>query len=494
MHRRTDIEEDLDLALMPVNRIFKMHADTYPDRPMVTCEDRMVTRNEFDHRTNRLARAYAELGVGQDDLVTIALPNGIEFLEAAVATLKLGATPQPVSHKLPRQELESIVQLAKPALIVGATDDIGKNCPHVGPDFVPSNALSDDIHPDRIARCWKAPTSGGSTGRPKLILAGNAAQFDPSADFAGMALGQTQLVPGPFYHNAPFSFALIGLTRGHHLVVMKRFDALESLTLLDQHKPEWVLMVPTMMLRIWRLGADVRNRYDLSSIKFLWHMAAPCPTWLKEEWIKWIGPEKIWELYGGTEGQGTTVINGTEWLEHKGSVGKPNAICQMKILDDEGHELPAGEIGEIYMRPNNGVGTTYTYVGAEAKSTTDGFESLGDLGSFDEDGYLYLADRRTDMILSGGANIYPAEVEAAIDQYPHVRSSAVIGLPDEDLGSRVHAIVDVTEPTTKDELLAFLADQLVRYKLPRTIEFVNDPVRDDAGKVRRKALREERLH
>lgn len=187
------------------------------------------------------------------------------------------------------------------------------------------------------------------------------------------------------------------------------------------------------------------------------------------------------------------MITGSEWLEHRGSVGKPNVTCEMIIVDEEGNQLPPNEIGEVYMRPITGPGSTYRYIGAEPKAIDGGFESIGDMGYFDEDGYLYLADRQTDMILSGGANIYPAEVEAAIDSCPGVRSSAVIGLPHEDLGNFVHAIVDAPEGVTEEALLTHLAERLVRYKIPRTIEFSDEPLRDDAGKVRRKSLRQERI-
>ncbi|WP_374143449.1 AMP-binding protein [Sphingomonas sp.] len=485
------------MAVMSMAAVLKMHADADPDRPMITCEGHSISRRDFDLSTNRLARAYQALGVGEDDLVTIALPNGIEFYQAAVATWKLGATPQPVSAKLPDAELQAIVELAKPALIVGTARAVVGGRAHVAEGFVPAPDLSPEISdaplPDRITRHWKAPTSGGSTGRPKLIVAKSPAAFDPDAPFMGMTLGQTQLVPGPLYHNAPFSLSMIGLSRGHHLVVMKRFDPQEALALIEEHRVGWVLMVPTMMSRISRLAPEVRARFDVSSIETLWHMAAPCPAWLKQAWIDWLGPEKIWELYGGTEAQGTTLIRGDEWLAHKGSVGKPLDLFDMKILGENGQVLPAGEIGEIYMRPKAGAGTTYHYVGAEARATNDGFESLGDLGWFDADGYLYIADRRTDMILCGGANVYPAEVEAAIDAHPNVRSSAVIGLPDDDLGNRVHAIVDCFAPMDAEELIAFVGTQVARYKVPRSVEFVTEPVRDDAGKVRRSELRRVRL-
>jgi bile acid-coenzyme A ligase len=480
------------MPLISLPSILKMCADADPTRAMITCGDRTLTRRMFDLRTNRLARAYAELGVKQDDLVTIALPNGTEFYESAVAVWKLGATPQPVSAKLPHMELKAIVELAKPSLVVGG-DVVVPNVPHIEVGYEAPLALSDAAMPERIARHWRAPTSGGSTGRPKLIVSKQAAEFDPDAPFMEMRRDQVHLVPGPLYHNAPFSLSSIGLSRGHHLVVMKRFDALEALELIEKHRVNWLVMVPTMMSRIWRLEPEVRARFDLSSLETLWHMAAPCPAWLKEEWINWLGPEKIWELYGGTESQGVTTIRGTEWLSHKGSVGKPKETCVMKALDQNGLEVSPGQVGEIYIKPTAGPGTTYYYIGAEPKSAADGFESLGDMGWFDGEGYLYLVDRLTDMILSGGANIYPAEVEAAIDAHPAVRSSAVIGLPDDDLGARVHAIVDITRPLSAEELLSFVGERLARYKLPRSVEFVDEPLRDDAGKVRRSALRSARL-
>jgi bile acid-coenzyme A ligase len=281
--------------------------------------------------------------------------------------------------------------------------------------------------------------------------------------------------------------------RGNQITVTTRFDAEETLALIEQQKIDIVYMVPTMMQRIWNLPEEVKSRYDLSSLKILWHLAAPCPAWLKEAFIEWLGADVIWELYGGTEAQGGTVISGSEWLTHRGSVGKPNATCEIIVVNDAGENLPPNEIGEVFLRPLTGQGTTYRYIGAEPKAIDGGFESIGDMGYFDTDGYLYLADRQTDMILSGGANIYPAEVEAAIDSFQGVRSSAVIGLPHEDLGNYVHAIVDAPGGIKEEDLLSHLQDRLVRYKIPRSIEFSNEPMRDDAGKVRRKALRQERL-
>jgi bile acid-coenzyme A ligase len=198
------------------------------------------------------------------------------------------------------------------------------------------------------------------------------------------------------------------------------------------------------------------------------------------------------ELYAGTEAQAVTIITGSEWLTHRGSVGQV-AIGEMKVFGEDGRELPPGEVGEIYMRRPPGAPETYKYVGATPKVLRDGWESLGDLGRFDEEGYLYLADRRTDMILVGGSNVYPAEIEAALEEHPAVQSCAVIGLPDDDLGSRIHAIVKAHGEVSADDLKAHLKERLVSYKQPRSFEFVDEPVRDDAGKVRRTALRDARI-
>jgi bile acid-coenzyme A ligase len=307
-----------------------------------------------------------------------------------------------------------------------------------------------------------------------------------------MQRDRTHLVTGPLYHNGPLTFSIYGLLLGNHLVLRSRFDALKTLQLIDKYKIDWLMLVPTMMLRISRLGKDVHQQYDLSSVRIVMHMAAPCPPWLKEEWINWFGPEAIHELFGATEGTGGTLISGTEWLTHRGSVGKPTATGKVKAVDKNGNDLPTGEIGELYWLPAGGTGSTYEYIGAQSTPTDDGWETQGDMGYIDEEGYVYLSDRKSDMILSGGANIYPAEVEAAIEAHPAVRTCAVIGLPDEDMGQLIHAIVDTAEEITAEELLEFLADQLVRYKIPRSIEFVDEPLRDEAGKVRRLALLNER--
>ena len=479
------------MATISIAAAIHGHAERDPDGVAIIHEDQALTWGELDRRSSRLARVYEQLGVGLGSFVAIALPNGTEFYVACVAAWKLGAAPMPISSKLPAIERKAILELGKPALIVGATDEGVAGVQHLPAGFTPDPSLSDAPLPDRIAPHWKALTSGGSTGRPKLIVATQPGTTNP--DNPRMRLRMVQLVPGPLYHNAPFMFSMQTMFSGGKLVVMTRFDAEQVLQLIEQHQVQYMVLVPTMMHRIHRLGEAVRNRYDLSSLQRMVHMAAPCPVWLKQAFIDWLGASRVAELYAGTEAQGGTLISGEDWLAHKGSVGKPQPNTEMKILDEAGNELPPGQIGEVFMRPKAGPGSTYRYLGADARSR-DGWESLGDMGYLDADGYLYLADRQTDMILCGGANVYPAEVESAIDTHPAVRSSAVIGLPHEDMGNAIHAIVDIAEhELDADTLRAHLEQHLARYKIPRTFEFVRTPLRDDAGKVRRSELRRQRI-
>ena len=461
-----------------------------PDRPAVTCGDDRVSRRELETRADRLAHRLRRQGVTAGDMVTIALPNGIDWIVAVIATWKLGAVPQPVSPKLPERELAAIVDLARPAAVLGLDRD--------GDDGIADDDGDDgddggEPLPDVTSPSWKAPTSGGSTGRPKLIVAGEPAEMDTDERPPLRLQPDGCLVmPGPLYHNGPIVWTLRALLWGAHVVVLPRFDAAGTLAAVSRHRADTLYVVPTMMKRISRLPADERERHDLSSLRTVWHLAEPCPPWLKEEWIAWLGPDVIMELYAGTEAQVATVISGSEWLEHRGSVGRPRQ-GEVTILDADGEPVPAGTVGEIWLRAP-GERPTYRYIGAQARARAGGWESLGDLGQLDDDGYLYLADRMQDMILSGGANIYPAEVEAAIVEHPEVRSCAVIGLPDDDLGQRAHAVVEADDGAVGiDELQAFVRERLVAYKVPRTWEVVQHSIRDEAGKVRRAELRAARL-
>jgi bile acid-coenzyme A ligase len=462
-----------------------------PHRPAISCEMDTVSRAELETRTNQLARAYQALGVTRDSFVTIGLPNGIGFFEAAVAAWKLGATPQPISSRLPAAERRAIIDLADPSLVVGVDPTEATGRPTVPAGFAPDPSLSADPLPPVIAASFKAPTSGGSTGRPKLIVATQSATWEAISGFASLLRvppNGVHLVTGPLYHNGPFTTSVLALLNGNHLVVMPRFDAAGALALVAAHGVDWMYAVPTMMHRIWRLPEAERARHDLSSLRVVFHMAAPCPEWLKEAWIEWLGGERVLELYGGTEAQSFTIITGDEWLTRRGSVGRP-VMGEMTVLDAEGRELPPGQIGEIWMRRGADAPPSYRYVGAHAKSRPGNWESLGDMGRRDADGYIYLSDRETDMILVGGANVYPAEVEAALDEHPAVASSCVIGLPDDEYGNVVHAIVQARIPVTRPELDTFLSARLAPYKMPRSYEFVAEALRGDDGKVRRSGLR-----
>lgn len=475
--------------LRPIGTWISVRAQENPDRLSVTCDGQSLTRAELESRANRLARGYADLGVGPGDLVTIALPNSLEFYVVVAAVWKLGAIPQPVSFRLPLLERQAIVDLAQPRLLVGVdpADHPDRTCLPAG--FVPDPALSDAPLPEAVSPSWKAVTSGGSTGRPKIVVSGQSGLMPANYGAAFlMEPDDCQLVPGPLYHNGPFSMSFAGLVMGHHLVVMPRFDPVDALAAIAAHKVTWVNFVPTMMKRILR-SEEAPSDADLSSLRVVWHMAAPCAPWLKDAWMDLVGPEKVFELYGGTEGQAMTMINGVEWRAHRGSVGRA-FIGDVVVLDEHGKTTAPGVVGEIYLRRPEGRPATYSYIGATARER-DGWESLGDLGWTDEDGYLYLSDRRTDLILSGGANIYPAEVELALEEHEQVLSSVVVGLPDDDLGQRVHAVVQTCDGQPLDGLQDFLRARLVTYKLPRTMEFVGTPLRDDAGKVRRTQVRDD---
>ena len=459
-----------------------------PDSPAVSHNGRTITRRELDSTTNRLARAYAELGVRQGDYVTIALPNSIEWVQAVVATWKLGAIPQPLSSRLPDAEYGHLLDLRERALLVGRPDPRGQ-VPSVPGDFDPGD-VSDAAVPEALSPSIKSMASGGSTGRPKLIEAGVDGRFAGNlvAAMMGNLPTDTQLFSVPLSHNTGFTSATTALATGQHLVLMNRFDPHEFLRLITEYRVNYLATVPTIMQRllpVYRVGS-----YDLSSVTRWWHLAAPCPPNIKEAWIEILGPDVVWELYGGTELQALTFISGTEWLTHRGSVGRVVA-GEMKVLDDDGDECLPGVIGEIYMRPREGSKPTYRYIGSTAKSR-DGWDSLGDLGWFDAEGYLYLADRRVDMFTVGGRNVYPAEIENALSEHPAVLSCLVVGVPHEDLGQVPHALVH-TEDARLDQaaVTAFIAERLAEYKVPRSVEFVDYALRDDAGKARRSAIREE---
>ena len=465
-----------------------------PDAPAVSHNGRTLTRGQLESMTNRLARGYAELGVRQGDYVTIALPNSIEWVQAVVAVWKLGAIPQPLSARLPDAEYADLLDLRERALLVGRPDPRGVVRAVPG-DFDPGD-VSDAPLPEVVSPSLKSMASGGSTGRPKLIEAGGDGRFQGTlvAALMGNLATDTQLVSVPLSHNTGFTSATMALSTGQHLVVMSRFDPTEFLRLIAEYRVNYLATVPTIMQRLLPIYRAAPDDFDLSSVRRWWHLAAPCPPTVKEAWIEILGPEVVWELYGGTELQALTFISGTEWLSHRGSVGRV-VSGEMRVLDDAGGQCPPGVIGEIYLRPRPGSSPTYRYIGSTAKSR-DGWDSLGDLGWFDEEGYLYLADRRVDMFTVGGRNVYPAEIENALSEHPAVLSCLVVGVPHEDLGQVPHVLVQAQAAGADGALddvgvTAFVAQRLAAYKVPRSVEFVDTPLRDDAGKARRTAVRDE---
>ena len=482
--------------LIPIADVPRWYAERKPkDSIAVSHGTDTLTWEQLERGANARARAFVAKGVKPGDFVAIGLPNGNSFFETTFAVWKCGATPTSLSWRLPRGEAAAVLEILKPSLVVGGEADW--NAPNSLPaDFVPEG-MSDEPLDSPVARYWKAMTSGGSTGRPKVILDHQPAVVDTAAEpILGIPKGVSLLNPGPLYHNAPFIASHLALFAGGRVSGLIKFDAEEALRLIAANRVQWVNFVPTMMHRIWTLPQEVRNGYDLSSLQVVFHMAAPMPPWLKEKWIEWLGPERIFELYGGTERQGATVISGVEWLAHRGSVGKIGDTSGLRIIGEDGNDVAPGETGEIYFLPNDGPGSTYHYLGAEPKRRSDGWESLGDIGRLDAEGYLYLGDRLADMILRGGANIYPAEVEAAVTAHPDVRSCVVVGLPDPELGQRIHAILELVETadaaSVVDGMSGLLADLLSRYKHPESYEIVSIGPRDDSGKVRRTLLRDER--
>ena len=467
-------------------------ATQHPDKPAVVLArvdrtETVLTYGELCDGATRLAHVLAGRGAGPNSFVVIALPNSLQHYVVSYATWMLGACVLPVNPQLPDAELAKVLELVPDRIVVDVVPDL--------------SGVAADPLPDVISNPGKAIPSGGSTGRPKVIVepgpwARTPGKLDGLIEMAGLRTGQVQIVPGGLYHNTPFGWGHIGLFEDHTVVVMQKFDPAHAIDLIKRHRVNFAALVPTMMGRMAKV--DGVTAADLSSLDGIMHTAAACPPWVKRAWIDLIGGDKIIEGFGSTDYLGACIIRGDEWLEHPGSVGRP-ADCDVRIVGDDGKELAAGEVGEIYMRlrqPDSAV-PTFEYIGApDLTRTEDGFATVGDLGWVDEDGYVFVADRRVDMIVTGGANVYPAEVEASLSDHPGVADVAVIGVPDEDWGRRVHAVVqptDVGAPPSVEELIAHARRSLASYKCPKTVEFVDELPRNQAGKIRRSDLLAERL-
>ena len=443
----------------------------------------------LDRRSSELAGALAERGVGFGDRVGLGLRNSPEFVLAALATWKLGAVPVPVRWDVPDWELARLREVISPKVYL-STDDV--------PWVAATAGREAPVLPDLIAPHLQGICSSGSTGTPKIILSAAPAVFNPvfstpmAENWMPIPRPQTILVLAPMYHVNAFT-ALHNLLAGDRLVVMENFDASLAIELIETHRITTFTATPTMLQRMADApGVDDR---DLSSLVWIQQGAAPMPPSLVHRWAALIGPERIIMAYGMTEAVGITALRGDEWMAHEGSVGCGMRGTEIRIVGDDGAEVPAGEIGEIFLRSATYGGSLYLGDAPALRETPDGFRTVGDMGYVDDDGYLYIADRRVDLIITGGANVFPAEVEKALIDHPKIADVVVVGLRDEEWGRRVHAIIepsDVADLPTLDEVVTYAKGRLSPYKVPKSIELVESMPRSEATKVNRRRLVEAR--
>ena len=448
--------------------------------------DRSFTLDAVDRGANQWARMLAGRGAHLGALVGIAIPNSLEFILAALGSWKIGAVPVPMRWDLPDWERTRLLQALGAVVVVD-----GDNREELVADAMSRThaPLPEVVSPMQNGIC-----SSGSTGLPKIILNTRPAEWTAAlsepfaAHWAPVPRPQTILVPGPMYHTNGFN-PLLYLLGGDRLVVLEKFSAPAVLEAIERHRVTNFTATPTMLARIAAVpGASDR---DLSSIEWIMQGAAAMPPDELRRWFDLLGPEKVVMAYGMTENLGLTSLRGDEWLTHPGSVGRGFRETEIRILDEHGQPVPVGEIGEVFLRaPMN---DTYRYLGgaAPAAPTPDGFRSAGDLGRIDEDGYLYIADRRTDMIVSGGANVFPAEVENALIAHPDIVDVVVLGLRDAEWGRRVHAVVQLADDAaavSDGDVIAYAKTRLARYKVPKTVEFVDEIPRTAATKVSRSAM------
>jgi bile acid-coenzyme A ligase len=442
------------------------------------------TWSDLHHRSGQLAGALAARGVGPDDRVSLALGNTPQFLLATFATWKLGAVPVPVRWDVPEWELSRVLDVIEPRVHLGTGDLAWID----GTADLDVAELPDVVPPHASGIC-----SSGSTGTPKVILTKRPghydASFEPIAEsWMPVTRPQRILVLGPMYHANGFA-TLTSLLSDDQLVVMERFDAARAVDLIEGHRISTFTATPTMLQRIADLpGIDGR---DLSSVEWILQGAAPMPPSLVHRWVELVGPERLIMAYGMTEGLGLAVLRDDEWMTHQGSVGRGFRETELRILDSEGRDVPTGELGEIYLRSPMYEGYEYLGGAPMLRGTEDGFQTAGDMGYLDADGYLYLVDRRVDLIITGGANVFPAEVECALIDHPAIADVVVIGLRDPEWGRRVHAIIqpaDPGEPPSAEDVIVYAKDRLAPYKVPKTVEVVDAIPRSEATKVSRGAL------
>jgi bile acid-coenzyme A ligase len=414
--------------------------------------EEIVPWQALDEASNRLGRRLVEAGIGPASMVVTAMPNSVIHVVAMYAAWKIGACVLPLRWDLPEWERERVLAVAKPDVILG--DWLGAGTGSVVPTAdLDASGFSAAPLPDRVPMPAKAIATSGSTGTPKIIVLRSPGSSipggggGPHGEFLGHHEGQVQLVPAPLYHANGFYILQFGLFGAQQIVLMERFDAEVAVDLIERYRVNTFAGVTIMLQRMARVpGIEKR---DLSSLESVLHGGAPLPEWVARKWIELVGPDHFFVSYGSSENAGIVLANGRQWLAHPNTVGQPfNTVA--RILDDDERDLPPGEIGEIYLRWAEQAGPSFEYSGdVAAKRTRDGFSSLGDMGWLDDDGFLYLADRRKDMIISGGANVYPAEVEAALSENPDVADAVVVGLADPEWGQRVHAVIQARDPEAR---------------------------------------------
>lgn len=495
-------------------------AEHRPDHPAVIDETGTATTfGALRERADRLSLGLRSRGIGVGDTVAVLLPNSVDLLAVQLAALQIGAYFTPVNRHLTGAECGYVVANSGSRVLVAHEDYAGAAREAADVASLPEGdrfavgtiegfhslrTLEDGFGgpvPDRTAGSVLL-FSSGTTGRPKGIrreLPGLSPEEEFAAHgarFAAFGLespDEVALGVAPLYHSAPNAMVTSALHLGQTVVLMERFDPRKSLELAANHGVTWSFLVPTMFHKWLALPEAERLSYDLSAFRVMVHSAAPCPMDTKRKMIDWVGPRLI-EFYGTSECSMVTWISSEQWLEHPGSVGRAMPGLELRIMDVDGKDLPALEPGLIHVRG----GASFTYRGDPAKtadSWQNGYYISGDVGYLDEDGWLFMCDRRTDLILSGGVNIYPAEIEGELLQHPAVADTVVIGVPDTEWGNTVVALVSLLAEgaATAEELEAHCRRTLAGFKVPRRFEFRDDLPRTASGKMSRQRVRDSYL-
>jgi long-chain acyl-CoA synthetase len=505
---------------MPV-RGFWQAALADPARPaLIEASGRTLSAEELAGASHQLVHALRARGLARGDVVAMLLPNAAPALEVLLAAMQGGwyitplntnLAPPEIAHILRDSGAKAFVADAREAeRAVRAADEAEVPTSAriaVGelPGFASYQALKraqpTTLPPDRCAGQFMQYTSG-TTGKPKGIKR-DLIPMDPDA-MAGLQaghLGRFGITPGeggvhlctsPMYHTAPLAFNWFSLHFEHTVVLMDRWDPERALEAIQKHRVTTTHMVPTQFHRLLLLPEATRRKYDCSSLKSVLHAAAPCPVEVKRRMLEWWGPV-IYEYYGATEGGGT-LVTPQEWLERPGTVGKAWEGAAIKVVDDEGKDSPPGQPGTVYLK----LLQDFAYKGDEQKTRANrlgNFFTVGDVGYLDADGYLFLCDRKIDMIISGGVNIYPAEIEAVLLSHPKVGDAAVFGIPDDDWGEQVKAVIEPAQGAAAgaelaSEILGFCEERLAKYKCPRSIDFTDSMPRDPNGKLYKRKLRD----